>query len=56
MRAAPCRRKSSSSTFGTSTRTFTQTVKVHMNNLRRKINEGFSEPLIETIRGKGYVL
>lgn len=35
---------------------FTQTVKVHMNNLRRKLNEGFGEPLIETIRGKGYVL
>ncbi len=35
---------------------FTQTVKVHMNNLRRKVNEGFREPLIETIRGKGYVL
>ena len=35
---------------------FTQTVKVHMNNLRRKLNEGFQEQLIETIRGKGYVL
>jgi len=35
---------------------FTQTVKVHMNNLRRKVNEGFVEQLIETIRGKGYVL
>ncbi|GIW15475.1 MAG: response regulator transcription factor [Dehalococcoidia bacterium] len=35
---------------------FTQTVKVHMNNLRRKLNEGFEEQLIETIRGKGYVL
>lgn len=35
---------------------FTQTVKVHMNNLRRKLNEGFDEQLIETIRGKGYVL
>lgn len=35
---------------------FTQTVKVHMNNLRRKVNDGFSEQLIETIRGKGYVL
>ncbi|MEX2080576.1 MAG: winged helix-turn-helix domain-containing protein, partial [Dehalococcoidia bacterium] len=35
---------------------FTQTVKVHMNNLRRKINEGFGDQLIETIRGKGYVL
>jgi DNA-binding response OmpR family regulator len=35
---------------------FTQTVKVHMNNLRRKLNEGFEDQLIETIRGKGYVL
>ena len=35
---------------------FTQTVKVHMNNLRRKLNEGFEEPMITTIRGKGYVL
>ncbi len=35
---------------------FTQTVKVHMNNLRRKLNEGFGEQMIETIRGKGYVL
>jgi DNA-binding response OmpR family regulator len=35
---------------------FTQTVKVHMNNLRRKINEGFDAQLIQTIRGKGYVL
>ncbi|MFQ5381905.1 MAG: response regulator transcription factor [Dehalococcoidia bacterium] len=35
---------------------FTQTVKVHMNNLRRKLNDGFGEHLIETIRGKGYVL
>ena len=35
---------------------FTQTVKVHMNNLRRKLNDGFEEPMITTIRGKGYVL
>ena len=35
---------------------FTQTVKVHMNNLRRKLNDGFKDQLIETIRGKGYVL
>ena len=35
---------------------FTQTVKVHMNNLRRKLNEGFDEQMITTIRGKGYVL
>ena len=35
---------------------FTQTVKVHMNNLRRKLNDGFGQPLISTVRGKGYVL
>ena len=35
---------------------FTQTVKVHMNNLRRKLNDGFDDPMITTIRGKGYVL
>ncbi len=35
---------------------FTQTVKVHMNNLRRKLNDGFEEAMITTIRGKGYVL
>jgi len=35
---------------------FTQTVKVHMNNLRRKLNDGFDAPMITTIRGKGYVL
>ncbi len=35
---------------------FTQTVKVHMNNLRRKLNDGFGQPLIATVRGKGYVL
>ena len=35
---------------------FTQTVKVHMNNLRRKLTDGFGAPLIATVRGKGYVL
>ena len=35
---------------------FTQTVKVHMNNLRRKLNDGFDDLMITTIRGKGYVL
>ena len=35
---------------------FTQTVKVHMNNLRRKLSDGFGQPLIATVRGRGYVL
>lgn len=35
---------------------FTQTIKVHMNNLRRKLSEGFETPLIQTVRGKGYML
>ena len=38
------------------TNPFTQTVKVHMNNLRRKLNDGFREQMIATVRGKGYVL
>ncbi|HCU99773.1 MAG: DNA-binding response regulator [Dehalococcoidia bacterium] len=35
---------------------FTQTVKVHMNNLRRKLTNSLGEPMITTVRGKGYVL
>ena len=29
---------------------------VHINSLRNKIDKGFSQPLIHTIRGVGYVL
>lgn len=44
------------SLWGERANPFTQTVKVHMNNLRRKLSDGFGAPLIATVRGKGYVL
>jgi two-component system copper resistance phosphate regulon response regulator CusR len=34
----------------------TNVVDVHINRLRRKVDHGFSQPLIHTIRGVGYVL
>ncbi|MCC6359296.1 MAG: heavy metal response regulator transcription factor [Phycisphaerales bacterium] len=34
----------------------TNVVDVHINRLRRKVDYGFSRPLIHTIRGVGYVL
>jgi len=34
----------------------TNIVDVHINRLRKKIDHGFSQPLIHTIRGVGYVL
>ncbi|HUU98070.1 MAG TPA: heavy metal response regulator transcription factor [Phycisphaerae bacterium] len=34
----------------------TNVVDVHINRLRKKVDQGFSKPLIETIRGVGYVL
>jgi two-component system OmpR family response regulator len=34
----------------------TNVVDVHINRLRRKIDDGASEPLIHTVRGVGYVL
>jgi two-component system, OmpR family, response regulator len=34
----------------------TNVVEVHINRLRGKIDRGFSEPLIQTVRGRGYVL
>lgn len=34
----------------------TNVVDVHVNRLRRKIDQGFSKPLLHTIRGVGYVL
>ena len=33
-----------------------RTIDVHINRLRKKIDQGFSAPLIHTIRGVGYVL
>lgn len=34
----------------------TNVVEVHINRLRGKIDRGFEEPLIQTVRGRGYVL
>jgi len=34
----------------------TNVVEVHINRLRGKVDKGFDEPLIQTIRGRGYLL
>ena len=34
----------------------TNVVEVHINRLRGKVDKGFEEPLIQTIRGRGYLL
>lgn len=34
----------------------TNLVEVHINRLRGKVDKGFEEPLIQTVRGRGYVL
>lgn len=34
----------------------TNVIEVHINRLRSKIDKGFDEPLIHTVRGRGYVL
>jgi two-component system OmpR family response regulator len=34
----------------------TNVVDVHINRLRKKVDHGFSKPLVHTIRGVGYVL
>jgi two-component system OmpR family response regulator/two-component system copper resistance phosphate regulon response regulator CusR len=34
----------------------TNVVEVHINRLRGKIDRGYEEPLIHTVRGRGYVL
>jgi DNA-binding response OmpR family regulator len=31
-------------------------IDVHINRLRRKIDRGHDQPLIQTVRGRGYVL
>jgi DNA-binding response OmpR family regulator len=36
--------------------TFSNVIDVHIARLRQKINEGFSPKLLETVRGKGYIL
>jgi DNA-binding response OmpR family regulator len=35
---------------------FTQTIKVHINNLRKKLKEAGREDWIRTVKGKGYVV
>jgi len=34
----------------------TNVVEVHINRLRGKVDRGFDEPLIQTVRGRGYLL
>ena len=34
----------------------TNVVEVHINRLRGKVDKGFPEPLIQTVRGRGYLL
>lgn len=34
----------------------TNVIEVHINRLRSKVDKGFDEPLIQTVRGRGYVL
>jgi two-component system OmpR family response regulator/two-component system copper resistance phosphate regulon response regulator CusR len=34
----------------------TNVIEVHVNRLRSKIDRGFEEPLVHTVRGRGYVL
>ena len=34
----------------------TNVIEVHINRIRNKIDRGFDEPLIHTVRGRGYVL
>jgi two-component system OmpR family response regulator/two-component system copper resistance phosphate regulon response regulator CusR len=34
----------------------TNVIDVHINRLRRKVDRGYDEPLIHTVRGRGYVL
>lgn len=34
----------------------TNVIEVHINRLRSKVDRGFSEPLIQTVRGRGYAL
>jgi two-component system OmpR family response regulator len=36
--------------------TFSNVIDVHIARLRQKINDGFSLKLLETVRGKGYIL
>lgn len=42
--------------WGYNTDPLTNVVEVHIRNLRKKMDEGFSSPLIKTVRGFGYKL
>jgi len=44
------------SVWNLSSDTMTNVVDVYINNLRKKIDEGFDEKLIRTVRGVGYQL
>jgi DNA-binding response OmpR family regulator len=35
---------------------FTQTIKVHINNIRKKLNAAGAEDMITTVKGRGYML
>jgi two-component system OmpR family response regulator len=34
----------------------TNVIEVHISKIRQKVDEGFSRPLLKTIRGAGYML
>jgi len=38
------------------TNQFTQTIKVHINNIRKKLNAAGADDLIATVKGRGYML
>ena len=38
------------------TNQFTQTIKVHINNIRKKLNAAGAEDVITTVKGRGYML
>ena len=42
--------------WGEDANLFTQSIKVHINNLRRKLDAAGGEGLISTIKGKGYLI
>ena len=42
--------------WGENTNLFTQSIKVHINNLRKKLDAAGGEGLISTVKGKGYMI
>ncbi len=36
--------------------TFTNVIDVYINYLRKKVDNGYSDKMIQTVRGKGYIL